>query len=105
MPAPRPERPSRPDVIEHHDVRLDPGRPAVSYQGREVPLTYAEARLLGRLLAEPGRAFTRAELLDAVTGGAVVLERTVDVHICALRRKLGRGLIETVRGVGYRCRA
>ncbi len=57
------------------------------------------------LLRQPGRAFTRHQLMDAAIGdGAVVLERTIDVHVKTLRRKLGPAgdLIETVRGVGYR---
>jgi two-component system phosphate regulon response regulator PhoB len=58
------------------------------------------------MLRQPGRAFTRAQLMDAAIGeGAVVLERTIDVHVKTLRRKLGvDDLIETVRGVGYRFR-
>jgi DNA-binding response OmpR family regulator len=70
---------------------------------REVVLSPTEFRLLARLVAEPGRAFTRAELVEQVIGTAVA-ERTVDVHIKELRRKLGPlGLrVETVRGVGYR---
>ena len=56
-------------------------------------------------MRQPGRAFTRSHLMDAAIGeGAVVLERTIDVHVKTLRRKLGSAgdLIETVRGVGYR---
>jgi two-component system phosphate regulon response regulator PhoB len=58
------------------------------------------------MLRQPGRAFTRAQLMDSAIGeGAIVLERTIDVHVKTLRRKLGEGdLIETVRGVGYRFR-
>jgi two-component system phosphate regulon response regulator PhoB len=69
-------------------------------------LTPTEFRLLECLLRQPGRAFSRHQLMDASIGeGAVVLERTIDVHIKTLRRKLGAGdLIETVRGVGYRFR-
>src|SRR5438132_66625 len=65
-----------------------------------------EFRLLECLLRQPGRAFSRHQLMDAAIGeGAVVLERTIDVHIKTLRRKLGNAdLIETVRGVGYRFR-
>jgi two-component system, OmpR family, phosphate regulon response regulator PhoB len=57
-------------------------------------------------LRQPGRAFTRHQLMDAAIGeGAIVLERTIDVHIKTLRKKLGASdLIETVRGVGYRFR-
>ena len=72
--------------------------------GREVVLTPTEARLWEALRERPGHAFSRAELVARGMAGAVVLERTIDVHVKALRRKLGRGLgeIETVRGVGYR---
>ena len=57
-------------------------------------------------MKQPGRAFTRHDLMEAAVGDAIVLERTIDVHIKALRRKLGRtgDFIETVRGVGYRFR-
>ena len=69
-------------------------------------LTPTEFRLLECLLRQPGRAFTRAQLMDAAIGdGAIVLERTIDVHVKTLRKKLGDAdLIETVRGVGYRFR-
>jgi two-component system phosphate regulon response regulator PhoB len=60
------------------------------------------------MLRQPGRAFTRHDLMDAAIGeDAVVLERTIDVHVKSLRKKLGEDgseLIETVRGVGYRFR-
>jgi two-component system phosphate regulon response regulator PhoB len=56
------------------------------------------------MLSQPGRAFTRRQLMEASIGdGAIVLERTIDVHIKTLRRKLeDDALVETVRGVGYR---
>lgn len=93
-------------VIEYQGVRLDPGARTVTSGGREVPLTGTEFRLLERLLQSPGQVLSRAELCAAaIGGGAVVLERTIDVHVCALRRKLrAGGLIQTVRGKGYRCR-
>jgi two-component system phosphate regulon response regulator PhoB len=74
--------------------------------GRELDLTPTEFRLLECMLRQPGRAFTRHQLMDAAIGeGAIVLERTIDVHIKTLRKKLGANdLIETVRGVGYRFR-
>ena len=76
-------------------------------EGEELDLTPTEFRLLECLLRQPGRAFTRAQLMDAAIGeGAVVLDRTIDVHIKTLRRKLGpdHDYVETVRGVGYRFR-
>lgn len=96
-----------PDVIEHLGVRIDRIRHQVYVDGQTIDLTPTEFRLLECILRQPGRAFTRAHLMDASIGeGAVVLERTIDVHIKSLRRKLGEtgDLIETVRGVGYRFR-
>jgi two-component system phosphate regulon response regulator PhoB len=93
-------------VIEHLDVRIDRVRHRATYKNQELQLTPTEFRLLECLLRQPGRAFSRHQLMDASIGDqAVVLERTIDVHIKTLRRKLGDGdLIETVRGVGYRFR-
>jgi two-component system phosphate regulon response regulator PhoB len=94
------------ETVEHLGVRIDRVRHRATYQDREVDLTPTEFRLLECLLRQPGRAFTRHQLMDAAIGeGAIVLERTIDVHIKTLRRKLGvLDLIETVRGVGYRFR-
>jgi two-component system phosphate regulon response regulator PhoB len=94
------------DVIEHLDVRIDRVRHRAYAEDHELDLTPTEFRLLECLLRQPGRAFTRHQLMDAAIGeGAIVLERTIDVHIKTLRKKLGTSdLIETVRGVGYRFR-
>jgi two-component system phosphate regulon response regulator PhoB len=94
------------DVIEHLGVRIDRVRHQADVHGRQLDLTPTEFRLLECLLRQPGRAFSRPQLLDAAIGDdAIVLERTIDVHIKTLRRKLGAAdLIETVRGVGYRFR-
>lgn len=94
------------DVVEYLDVKIDRVRHRAYVKGRELDLTPTEFRLLECLLRQPGRAFTRHQLMDAAIGeGAIVLERTIDVHIKTLRRKLGDiDLIETVRGVGYRFR-
>ena len=76
--------------------------------GEEVlDLTPTEFGLLLALVRQPGRVYARRELIDTALGGdVIVLERTVDVHIRALRQKLGNHaeLVETVRGVGYRFR-
>jgi two-component system phosphate regulon response regulator PhoB len=94
------------DVVAHLTVKIDRVRHRAFVDGRELELTPTEFRLLECLLRQPGRAFTRHQLMDAAIGeGAIVLERTIDVHVKTLRRKLGAGdLIETVRGVGYRFR-
>lgn len=94
------------DLIEYLGVRIDRIRHRAFAEDVELDLTPTEFRLLECLLRQPGRAFTRNQLMDAAIGeGAIVLERTIDVHIKTLRRKLGSSdLIETVRGVGYRFR-
>lgn len=94
------------DIVEHQGVRLDRRAGRVFANGRELELTPTEYRLLEMLLREPGRTCSRSELMDiAIAGQAIVIQRTIDVHICALRRKLGvPRLIETVRGIGYRIR-
>ena len=95
------------DVIDHLGVRIDRVRHRASVEGTELDLTPTEFRLLECLLRQPGRAFSRPQLMDVAIGeGAIVLERTIDVHIKTLRKKLGtkQDFIETVRGVGYRFR-
>jgi two-component system phosphate regulon response regulator PhoB len=92
-------------VIEHLGVQIDRIKHKATCNGEELELTPTEFRLLECLLRQPGRAFSRAQLMDsAIEEGAIVLERTIDVHIKSLRRKMGDAgeLIETVRGVGYR---
>ncbi len=102
--ARRGERPTD-DTLHYGPIELEPARHEVRVEGRVVRFTAAEFRLLFKLLRHPGRVFRRVDLLEATSGhDAIVTERTVDVHIRALRRKLGahRDLIETVHGVGYR---
>ena len=94
-------------VISCNDIVIDRNRHKVTSAGQPVELTRSEFRLLDTLIRQPGRVFHRSELIDAALGDdAVVMERTIDVHIRALRRKLGAhaDVIETVRGVGYRFR-
>lgn len=92
------------DQLAHGAVRIDRTRHRAFVDNRELDLTPTEFRLLETMLKHPGRAFTRQQLMDASIGeGAVVLERTIDVHIKTLRRKMGEvEHVETVRGVGYR---
>jgi two-component system, OmpR family, phosphate regulon response regulator PhoB len=95
------------DIIEHLGVQVDRIRHKATQGGEDLDLTPTEFRLLECLLRQPGRAFSRAQLMDVAIGeGAIVLERTIDVHIKTLRRKLGEehNFIETVRSVGYRFR-
>ena len=95
------------DTIVSQGVLIDRRRHRVMIDDVPISLTRSEFELLEALVRQPGRVFSRAELIDAALGDdALVLERTIDVHIRALRQKLDHhsGLIETVRGVGYRFR-
>lgn len=93
------------DKISCHGIVLDRNKYKVSIDGSPLQLTLSEFRLLESLMTQPGRVFSRSELIDTALGqDTFVLERTIDVHIRSLRRKLGDHAtkIETVRGVGYR---
>ncbi len=95
------------DVLVSQGIMIDRRRHRATAGDRALELTPSEFGLLTALVRQPGRAFTRAELIDVALGDdALVLERTIDVHIRALRKKLGAyaDLIQTVRGIGYRMR-
>jgi two-component system alkaline phosphatase synthesis response regulator PhoP len=96
---------SEEDVIHIGDLVIHPGRHEVLVRGKAVDLTATEFRILHHLARRPGWVFTRYQIVDAARGeGYPVTERSVDVHMVSLRRKLGRtgDCVETVRGVGYR---
>lgn len=95
------------EVTSRLGVTVDRRRHQALADGKPLQLTRSEFRLLDTLIRQPGRVFHRAELIDAALGeDTMVMERTIDVHIRALRRKLDKyaDVIETVRGVGYRYR-
>jgi len=86
-------------------LHIDPPRHMVSIDDQPLNLTPTEFRILSLLTRRPGLVFSRYEIVDAVQGGeAVVTDRSVDVQIVGLRKKLGdcSHYIETVRGFGYR---
>lgn len=97
-------------TIRVMDLTIHPGRHQVLVGDRPVDLTATEFRILRFLARRPGWVFTRQQIVDAAQGDDVyvqeryVTDRSVDVHIVSLRRKLGPAgsYIETVRGVGYR---
>jgi len=95
------------DVMEVQGLKLDDSSHRVSSGEREIPLGPTEYRLLHFFMTHPERVFSRGQLLDRVWGGnTYVEERTVDVHIRRLRKALEpytlEGLVQTVRGAGYR---
>jgi two-component system phosphate regulon response regulator PhoB len=94
-------------VIAYEDVRIHPGHRDVRVGTRPIQLTPTEFNILHMLAQRPGWVFTRYQIVDRARGNdAGVTERSVDVHITALRRKLGHAgaAIETIRGIGYRLR-
>jgi len=95
------------DFIKIFDLELDPGRREIKVCGRVVELTFSQFQLLHFLIKRPGWVFTRTQIIDAIQGDDyAVTDRSVDVQIVSLRKKLetcGK-YIETVRGVGYRFR-
>lgn len=87
-------------------IVIDPEKHAVFRNGQFIDLSRLEFQLLALLFGQPGRVYTRDQILDlAWPDGGCVTDRTVDAHVKSLRKKLGEPeVIETVRGVGYRLR-
>ncbi|HEM62373.1 MAG TPA: response regulator transcription factor [Chloroflexi bacterium] len=101
-------RPSVPERISHGDITVDLSRHSVEVRGQAVDLTPTEFDLLATLMEDPGRAYTRSQLLESVQGYAYEgYERTIDVHIKNLRQKIEEDArnpqrIKTVYGIGYK---
>ena len=94
--------------IDTQGLRIEPTRHEVWYSGERIELTASQFAVLGFLAKHPGWVFTRSQIINAIKGDDYpVTERSVDVQIVALRKKLGEAgaLIQTVRGVGYRFKA
>ena len=93
------------EVVKIHNLVIHPGRREVRVDNKPVDLTFTEFGILNYLVRRPGWVFTRSQIIDAARGADYfVTDRSVDVQIVGLRKKLGPGgkFIETVRGVGYR---
>ena len=91
--------------LQIDELTIDALRHEVAISGEPIKLTATEFKLLYQLAAQPGRAFSREQLLNRVIGdGVVVVDRNIDVHVRSVRKKLGdySRMIETIRGVGYR---
>lgn len=92
-------------VLRVHGLTIHPGRHEVLVDGQPVELTATEFRILRILAERPGWVFNRSQIAALIHGGdLIVTDRSVDVQIVGLRKKLGNaaGYLETVRGVGYR---
>jgi two-component system phosphate regulon response regulator PhoB len=93
------------ETLKIHDITINPGRHEVICGKTAIELTVSEFRLFHFLARRPGWVFTREQIVDSIKGDDYIAsDRTVDVQLVSLRKKLGkRGeYIETVRGVGYR---
>jgi DNA-binding response OmpR family regulator len=93
------------DQVRIQELVIDTVRHEARIDGDLMQLTATEFRMLHQLATQPGRAYTREQLLNRVVGdGVVVVDRNIDVHIRSIRKKLGQHshLIETIRGIGYR---
>lgn len=95
------------DYIAIGDLIIDLYKHEVTIKNEPIPLTLTEFKLLHQLASKPGRVFTRDQLLDAVSGSETfVIDRTIDVHVASLRKKLKAfaNRIITIRGIGYKFR-
>src|SRR5205085_7778373 len=91
--------------IRRGDLTIDTERHEVTWQNTKIALTATEFRILEYLAARPERVMSRDEIIDGALGKETsIFDRTIDVHVTALRKKLGSGgkHIETVRGFGYK---
>ncbi len=94
-------------VLKAGPLAIDPAKHEVAVNGEPVNLTLTEFKLLAALVGARGRVLTRSQLMDKAMGSDVfVTDRAIDVHVTAIRKKLGSAnwLVHTVRGVGYRLR-
>lgn len=91
------------ELLCYQDLQINPDARLVSRDGEQIELTYKEFELLRLLVSRQGKVLTREEILSQIWGYEYAGEtRTVDMHVKALRQKLGDGYITTVRGVGYK---
>lgn len=91
-------------VLIHEGIELNPDHFSLTVDGAGVDLTKTEFEILRLLLENPGKVFTRDNIIDSIKGQDVyVIDRTIDVHVMNLRKKLGRykNVIKTFSGVGY----
>ena len=102
----RSETPASPDftILRTGPLTIDASKHEVAVEGEPIKLTLTEFKLLSALVSARGRVLTRDQLMDKAMGTDVfVTDRAIDVHVTAIRKKLGSAnwLVRTVRGVGY----
>ncbi len=92
-------------MITNGPMIIDPARHEITLEGRPISVTPTEFKLLSALANARGRVLSRDQLTDRIMGaGVLVTDRAIDVHVTAVRKKLGdwQWMVHTVRGVGYR---
>ena len=90
------------DIITFNGITIEKSKFKVKYQDLEVKLARKEFDLLVLLFSDPGKLFTREEIMNKVwKDDSFVGDRTIDVHIRKLRQKFGNNLINTIKGIGY----
>ena len=90
------------DIITFNDITIEKSKFKVKFQEKEVKLARKEFDLLVLLFSDPGKLFTREEIMNRVwKDDSFVGDRTIDVHIRKLRQKFGNNLINTIKGIGY----
>lgn len=95
------------EMVRSGELAIDAKRHEVTFAGQPIALTATEFRILQFLASRPGRVVSREDIIDVALGrDAAIFDRTIDVHITAIRKKLGHGgdQVETVRGFGYKFR-
>ena len=98
-------KPQKDEVVIYRNITIDPSHRKIVQNGRQLEMTYSEFQILWLLAKNPGRVYTRSQIVDIVHGSNhAITDRSVDVQIVGIRKKLtDHGhYIETVRGVGYR---
>lgn len=92
-----------PNIIEVDELKIDQDSHTVENKGEQINLPRKEFALLSLLASAPNKVFEREEILNKVWGKEVIVgERTIDVHIRKLRKKLGSEMVQTIKGVGYK---
>ena len=91
------------DILEHKTIRLDRSQKKVFKNGKEIKTTLKEFQILEYLLEREGRTISRTEIIEEVRGNDQIFEEDakLDVYISNLRKKLGKTIIETIKGFGY----
>jgi len=91
------------NILEHKNIRLDRDQKKISRNNKEIKTTLKEFQILEYLLENKGRTVSRTEIIEEIRGNDQIFEEDakLDVYISTLRKKLGKTIIETIKGFGY----